>query len=151
MIPPVHGRRRNVLPYYTPVRAVEQGRVFAAAKALKWRADTEPYHFPVTTRLAGAKAWLNIAVKIFAGGRPHDFQCAQDVQFRPRRNRGRDPRDRAGFLLQRDRPARRRDRPQQPVSARSLAENWRARPARHYRGGGIWRRRPRLSRALSGS
>src|SRR4029453_15072866 len=115
MTAPVHGRRSNVLPYYTPVRAVGQGRVFAAAKALKWRTDTEPYHFPVTSRLAGAKAWPNIAVKIFAGGRPDDPERAKNVQFRPRRNCGRDPRDRAGFLVQRDRTARRRNRPQQPV------------------------------------
>ena len=52
------------------------------------------------------------------------------------------------FLQQRDRAARRRDRQEQPVSARPLAEDRRARPARHHRRGGIWRRGARLSRAL---
>ena len=52
------------------------------------------------------------------------------------------------FSQQRDRAARRRNRPQQPVSARPLAQDRRARPARHHRRGGIWRPGPRLSRAL---
>src|SRR4051794_22721603 len=43
-------------------------------KAQKWIADTGPYHFAVTSRLARAKAWPNIApqdlAKMFAGGRP---------------------------------------------------------------------------------
>ena len=47
-----------------------------------------------------------------------------------------------------DRAARRRDRPHQHVSARSVAEARRARPARHHRRGGIRRRRHGLSRAL---
>ena len=52
------------------------------------------------------------------------------------------------FSQQRDRAARRRNRQEQSVSARSLAEDRRARPARHHRRGGIWRHRARLSRAL---
>ena len=52
------------------------------------------------------------------------------------------------FSRQRDRAARRRDRQEQPVSARPVAEARRARPARHHGRGGVWRRRARLSRAL---
>src|SRR5262245_6873713 len=39
VIPPVHGRRSNVLPYYTPCGGRGQGRSFAEV-------DTVPYHFP---------------------------------------------------------------------------------------------------------
>ena len=52
------------------------------------------------------------------------------------------------FSSQRDRAARRRNRQEQSVPARSLAEARRARPARHHRRGGVWRLRARLSRAL---
>ena len=54
---------------------------------------------------------------------------------------------RARFRAGQDRAARRRDRPHEPVPARSLAADGRARPARHHRRGGVRRRRPRLSRA----
>ena len=52
------------------------------------------------------------------------------------------------FSQQRDRAARRRNRQEQSVSPRPLAQDRRARPARHHRRGGIWRHRARLSRAL---
>ena len=49
-----------------------------------------------------------------------------------------------------DRAARRRDRQDQPLPARSVAADGRARPARHHRRGGIRRLGPRLSRPLRG-
>ena len=45
----------------------------------------------------------------------------------------------ARFAQRPDRAARRRDRPQQHISARPLAEARRTRPARHHGRGGIWR------------
>ena len=54
----------------------------------------------------------------------------------------------ARFSNDRDRAARRRDRPHQRVSARSVAEARRARRARHHGRRGIRRGRARLSRAL---
>ena len=73
----------------------------------------------------------------------HAPQQPSPVQFRPRRERRHDPRVRAQLRRQGDRAARGRDRPRQPVPARPLAQDGRARAARDHRAGGI--RRPRAS------
>ena len=52
------------------------------------------------------------------------------------------------FSSQGGRAARRRDRQEQSIPPRPLAQDRRARPARDYRRGGIWRKRARLSRTL---
>ena len=77
-----------------------------------------------------------------------DCQRPARLQLRSRRDRRCDPRHRARFLGERDRAARRRDRQDQYLSARSLAEDRRARIARHHGRRGVRRLGPRLSRAL---
>ena len=54
------------------------------------------------------------------------------------------------FSRDKDRAARRRDRPLQQISARAVAAARRARPARHHGRGGMGRRRHGLSRPLRG-
>ena len=76
-------------------------------------------------------------------GRPMIPNAATTVRLRPRRERRHDPRQRTDLRREGDRPARRGDRPRQPLSPRPLAENGGARPARDHRARGI--RRPRAS------
>src|SRR5277367_209759 len=80
----------------------------------------------------------------------HDPQRAPSVRFRPRRERRDDPRQRPHLRREGDRPARRGDRPRQPVSARPLAQDGGARPARDHRAGGIRRAGLGLPRTLRG-
>ena len=51
------------------------------------------------------------------------------------------------FAARQDRADRRRDRRDRRIPAPSVAADGRARASRHHRRGGIWRARPRLSRA----
>ena len=69
----------------------------------------------------------------------HDPQRPPSVQLRPRRERRDDPRQRQDLRREGDRAARRRDRPRQPFSARSVAQDGRARPAWDHGAGGLWR------------
>ena len=69
------------------------------------------------------------------------------AQLRSRRDRRHDPRYGRRLRPGRDRAARRGDRPDQRVPARSVAAPGRARPARHHGRGGIRRRGPGLHRA----
>ncbi len=80
----------------------------------------------------------------------HDPQRSPSVRLRSRRQRRDDPRQRQDLRREGDRAARRRDRPRQPVPARSVAQDGSARPARDHGAGGIRGARPRLSRALRG-
>src|ERR1700755_126709 len=64
VISPVHGRRRNVLPYYTPGRGPPQGRNCPERTGEN---DTVPYHFWVTTAPPGVK---DLATRqVLSGGR----------------------------------------------------------------------------------
>src|SRR5689334_13520731 len=73
----------------------------------------------------------SVSNNINSPGGGHDSQRPSDVQLRSRRDRGCDPRDGALVFAERDRAARRRNRPQQSIPTGSLAQDWIARPARH--------------------
>ena len=71
-----------------------------------------------------------------------DFGLGEDIDMLRETTRG--------FAAGQDRAARRRDRQDQHLPARSVAADGRARPARHHRRGGIRRLGARLSRPLRG-
>ena len=85
---------------------------------------------------------------LFADAPRHDPQRPASLRLRARRERRDDPRQRARLRREGDRPAGGGNRSRQSLPARSLAENGRARAARHHRAGGVRRFGTRLSRAL---
>ena len=135
---------------YIPLRAPEQGRVWRIWPHRKRRSGRSPFSaLSARDKLMSQRIRLCATSRHSAGGRPTMIPNAHRMfNFDLGETADAIRETVQQFLRQRDRAARRRDRQEQSISPRPLAQDRRARPARHYRRGGIWRNGARLSRTL---
>ena len=139
---------------YIPLRAPEQARVcrIPPCAAAGWYPAEAPLLSicrPVTSLFPEHKAVRVTSTHDLPGGRPTMIPNAHRMfNFDLGETADAIRETVHDFSSHEIAPRADRDRQEQSVSARSLAEDRRARPARHHRRGGIWRLGTRLSRAL---